>query len=77
MGPVDVVGAVKGREEGGVGEGGGGGGRLEQVGGQQGVTTRPDHLLTLVLHTPVLEPDLKARSMKTWKFKKRFYSRLF
>ena len=32
---------------------------LEQVGGQDRVTARPDHLLPLVLHPPVLEPNLK------------------
>ena len=39
-------------------EGAIGGGGLEDVRGQHRVPARPRHLLPLVLHPPVLEPDL-------------------
>ena len=50
------------REDSWVREVAGGGGRLEDVGGEDGVAARPrqSHLLPLVLHPPVLEPHLQT-----------------
>ena len=45
-------------EAGQPGEGAIGGGGLEDVSCQHRVPARPRHLLPLVLHPPVLEPDL-------------------
>ena len=43
-------------------EGAIGGGCLENIGGQDWVPTGPGHLLSLVLHPPILEPDLDTHS---------------
>ena len=49
---------TNGRIEARQGEGAIGGCCLENIGGQDWVSTWPGHLLPLVLHPPVLEPDL-------------------
>ena len=46
-------------EAGEAGEGAISSGRLEDVGSQHRVTAGPGHLLPLVLHPPVLEPNLE------------------
>ena len=51
---------TNGRIEARQGEGAIGGCCLENIGGQDWVSTWPGHLLSLVLHPPVLEPDLST-----------------
>ena len=46
-------------EAGEAGEGAISSGRLEDVGSQHRVTAGPGHLLPLVLHPPVLKPNLE------------------
>ena len=53
---------ANGRIEARQGEGAIGGSCLENIGGQDWVSTGPGHLLSLVLHPPVLEPDLDTHS---------------
>ena len=67
-------------EAGEAGEGASGSGRLEDVGSQHRVTAGPGHLLPLVLHPPVLEPDLdkdlRNKGKKCMTFNLNIYHRL-
>ena len=55
------------RIEAGKGKGAVGGSGLEDIGGQDGVSAGPGHLLPLVLHPTVLEPNLEITlAQKFW-----------